>query len=92
MVPYHHLFSELLLYELESSQPDLVPTLRKRASAWLEGAGYVESAIRQAMAAADYERVGQLIARHWYGYAVTDRPLGDRGTVARVVTQGEDRP
>jgi LuxR family transcriptional regulator, maltose regulon positive regulatory protein len=76
---YHHLFSELLLYELESSQPDLVPTLRKRASEWLEGAGYVESAIRQAIAAADYERVGQLIARHWYGFAV----IGHSATVRR---------
>src|SRR5215213_8133378 len=65
---YHHLFSELLLYELKSSQPDLVPTLRKRASMWLEGAGFVERAIRQAIVAADYERVGVLITRHWYAY------------------------
>jgi LuxR family maltose regulon positive regulatory protein len=28
---YHHLFSELLLYELKSDRPDLVPTLRGRA-------------------------------------------------------------
>ena len=66
---YHHLFSELLLYELKSGQPELVPALRRRASAWLEGAGYFEGAIRQAFAAADYERAGLLIARHWYGYA-----------------------
>ena len=76
---YHHLFSELLLYELRSSQPDLVPTLRNRASEWLEGAGYVGSAIRQATEASDYERVGLLIARHWYGYAVT----GHAATVER---------
>src|SRR5215208_1961606 len=36
---YHHLFSELLLFELESSTPDLVPILRRQASVWLEGAG-----------------------------------------------------
>jgi LuxR family maltose regulon positive regulatory protein len=65
---YHHLFSELLLYELKSSQPDLVATLRKRASMWLEGAGFFEGAIRQAIVAADYERVGVLITRHWYAY------------------------
>jgi LuxR family transcriptional regulator, maltose regulon positive regulatory protein len=76
---YHHLFSELLLYELKSSQPNLVPTLRKRASVWLEEAGYYEGAIRQAIAATDYERVGVLIARHWYGYAVT----GHSATVER---------
>jgi LuxR family maltose regulon positive regulatory protein len=37
----------------------------------LEGEGFVEGAIRQATEASDFERVGLLIARHWYGYAVT---------------------
>ena len=76
---YHHLFSELLLYELKSGWPDLVPTLRKRASAWLEDAGFFEGAIRQAIAAPDYERVGLLIARHWYGYVFA----GQTATVQR---------
>src|SRR5215211_5659686 len=67
---YHHLLSELLLYELGSTEPGLVATLRGRASEWLEGEGYVEGAIRQATEAEDHERVGLLIARHWYGYAV----------------------
>jgi LuxR family transcriptional regulator, maltose regulon positive regulatory protein len=70
---YHILFSELLLYELKSDRPDLVPTLRGRASAWLEDAGYVEEAIRQAIVATDYELVGQLIARHWFGYVLGGR-------------------
>src|SRR5919107_484957 len=65
---YHHLFCELLLYELKSTQLDLVPTLRNRASVWLEGAGFFEEAIRQAILAADYEREGLLITRHWYRY------------------------
>jgi LuxR family transcriptional regulator, maltose regulon positive regulatory protein len=76
---YHHLFSELLLYELKSSRPDLVPTLRQRARVWLEGAGYFEGAIRQAIVATDYERVGLLIARHWYGYV----SAGQTATVQR---------
>ena len=76
---YHHLFSELLLYELKGSRPDLVPTLRKWASVWLEDAGYFEGAIRQASAAGDYERVGLLIARHWYAYA----SAGQTATVQR---------
>jgi LuxR family maltose regulon positive regulatory protein len=76
---YHHLFSELLLYELKSSRPDLVPTLRRRASMWLEDEGFFEEAIRQAIAATDYERVGLLIARHWYGYVVA----GQTATVQR---------
>src|SRR5215213_6007540 len=76
---YHHLFSELLLFELESSEPDLVPTLRKRADEWLEGAGFFEGAIRQAIAATDYERVGLLITRHWYEYV----SAGQTATVER---------
>ena len=76
---YHHLFSELLLNELRRSRPDLVPTLRGRASVWLEGAGYFEGAIRQAILAADYERLGQLITRHWYGYV----SAGQMATVQR---------
>jgi len=76
---YHHLFSELLLYELRSSRPDLVPTLRRRASAWLEGAGYFEGAVRQAFEAADFERVGLLIARHWYGYVTTGQMVTVQG-------------
>src|SRR5215211_842918 len=76
---YHHLFSELLLYELKSSRPNLVPTLRKRASVWLEDAGYFEGAIRQAIEASDYERVGLLVARHWYGNVVA----GQTATVQR---------
>src|SRR5215204_2907207 len=76
---YHHLFSELLLYELNSSRPDLVPTLRKRASVWLEDAGFFEGAIRQAIVATDYELVGLLITRHWYGYV----SAGQTATVQR---------
>ena len=68
-----------------------MPTLRSRASVWLEGAGFFEGAIRQAIVAADYQRVGLLIARHWYGY-VSRRPDGDGATVARVVTRRDDHP
>ena len=88
---YHNLFSELLFYELNSSRPGLVPVLRRRASEWLEDAGYVEGAIRQAVEAEDFERVGLLIARHWYGYAFSghlasvERWLGSlpEGMIAR---------
>ena len=76
---YHHLFSELLLYELMRSRPDLVPILRRRASVWLEGAGFFEGAIRLAIVAADYQRVGQLITHHWYGYV----SAGQAATVER---------
>src|SRR5215210_4009640 len=76
---YHHLFSELLLYELKSSRPNLVPTLRKRASVWLEDAGYFDFDITAAITATDYERAGLLVARHWYGNVVA----GQMATVER---------
>jgi LuxR family maltose regulon positive regulatory protein len=67
---YHHLFSHFLVYELESGSPELVPILYGRASAWLEGEGFFDGAIRHAVAATDYERAGLLVARHWYGYVL----------------------
>jgi LuxR family maltose regulon positive regulatory protein len=70
---YHHLFSDLLLNELRSSRPALVPVLHGRASSWCEDAGFFEGAIRHAIAAADHERTGLLIARHWYRYLLAGR-------------------
>jgi LuxR family maltose regulon positive regulatory protein len=72
---YHHLFSELLLYELKSSSPDLEPILRRRASTWLEDAGFFEGAVRQAFEAGDYELAGLLIARHWRGYVFSGQTV-----------------
>jgi LuxR family maltose regulon positive regulatory protein len=68
---YHHLFSDLLHYELKISWPDLEHILHGRASAWFDEAGLFESAIRHAIAATDYERAGALISRHWFRYATT---------------------
>jgi LuxR family maltose regulon positive regulatory protein len=68
---YHHLFSEFLFYELVSSRPHLVPILRSRASSWLEGRGFIDGAVRYAVAAEDYERAGLLVAHHWYSYVLT---------------------
>ena len=68
---YHQLFSEFLFYELMSSRPHLVPILRERASSWMEGAGFIEGAIRYAVTAENYERAGLLVAHHWYSYVLT---------------------
>ncbi|MGH3148617.1 MAG: LuxR C-terminal-related transcriptional regulator, partial [Rubrobacter sp.] len=73
---YHHLFSELLFYELNGRRPDLVPVLHGRASVWFEEAGMFESAIRHAIFASDYERTGALISRHWFRYAITGQLSG----------------
>jgi LuxR family maltose regulon positive regulatory protein len=76
---YHHLFSELLLYELKSSRPDLEPELRVRASEWLEDAGLFEGAVTQAFEAGNFELAGMQIARHWRGYVFA----GQTATVQR---------
>jgi LuxR family maltose regulon positive regulatory protein len=68
---YHHLFAELLTYELMGSNPDLLPLLHGRASVWFDRAGMYESAIQHALAGEDYERAGILISRHWFRYALT---------------------
>jgi LuxR family maltose regulon positive regulatory protein len=76
---YHHLFGELLHYELKGSRPDLVPVLHERASVWSEGERFFDNAIRHAIAATDYERAGMLVARYWLGYLVA----GQTATVQR---------
>jgi LuxR family transcriptional regulator, maltose regulon positive regulatory protein len=70
---YHNLFSDLLRYELKSSRPEVVPVLHGRASSWCEREGYLESAVRYAIAATDHERTGLLIARYWYEYLLAGR-------------------
>jgi LuxR family transcriptional regulator, maltose regulon positive regulatory protein len=68
---YHRLFADFLLYELKNTDPKLVPVLHGQASVWFEREGQLDKAIEHATAAEEYERAGQLIARHWFGYVVT---------------------
>jgi LuxR family maltose regulon positive regulatory protein len=58
---YHHLFADVLRDQLRHSDPDLEPTLRLRAAAWYERAGYSAEAIEQALAAHDWDRAARLI-------------------------------
>jgi LuxR family maltose regulon positive regulatory protein len=60
---YHHLFSDLLNQRLMGSQPDLVPVLHRRASAWFEQNGWINEAIEHAIAAQDFERAVEMISQ-----------------------------
>ncbi len=60
---YHHLFAEVLLAHLRAEQPDLLPTLHRRASAWYEQHGLAAEAIRHALAAQDFQRATDLVER-----------------------------
>ena len=58
---YHRLFADLLNLRLHQSEPELVPVLHCRASAWYEQHGLTEDAIEHAACAQDYERAARLI-------------------------------
>ena len=58
---YHHLFAEVLRARLIEEQPDEVPELHRRASAWHEQHGELDSAIQHALAASDYALAARLI-------------------------------
>jgi LuxR family maltose regulon positive regulatory protein len=58
---YHHLFADVLRARLLSEQPDAVPLLHERASAWFEQHGLIEEAVRHALAAADLGRAVHLM-------------------------------
>jgi LuxR family maltose regulon positive regulatory protein len=58
---YHRLFSDLLRSRLLQAQPDLVPTLHRRASEWYEQHGLIPEAIEHALSAEDFERAAHLV-------------------------------
>jgi len=58
---YHRLFADLLRQRLQQTQPDLVPTLHRRASEWYEQNSLTAEAIDHALAAGDFEQAARLI-------------------------------
>jgi LuxR family maltose regulon positive regulatory protein len=60
---YHHLFAEVLQTHLLDEQPDLVPVLHRRASAWYTQNGEPSDAIRHALAARAFATAAELVER-----------------------------
>jgi ATP/maltotriose-dependent transcriptional regulator MalT len=58
---YHHLFADVLQMHLMTEQPELIPVLHRRASAWYEQNGSPADAIRHALAGEDFERAAGLV-------------------------------
>jgi LuxR family maltose regulon positive regulatory protein len=58
---YHQLFADVLQAHLLDKQPDDVPDLHRRASAWYEQNGEPSEAIRHALAAYDFGRAADLV-------------------------------
>jgi len=75
---FHRLFRDLLLRELAQEEPDLIPTLHRRAADWYEAHGELEPALEHADAAADPARVA---------YAEPDRG----GQVVQAECDGEQQ-
>jgi len=74
---YHHLFAQVLRGQLMRTEPDLVPALHEKASAWHRLHGSADEAISHAIAAGDFAVAVDLIASCWFAYA-------DAGQVATV--------
>lgn len=58
---YHHLFADVLRAHVLAEQPDRVPGLHARASAWYDEAGEPVLAVKHALAAGDGERAADLM-------------------------------
>ncbi|MFN2233542.1 MAG: LuxR C-terminal-related transcriptional regulator [Anaerolineales bacterium] len=76
---YHHLFADLLLYRLQREQASTIPDLHHRASKWHEEHGFIDSAIRHAIAADDLEQAARLVDEHSF----TANERGEVSTVRR---------
>jgi LuxR family maltose regulon positive regulatory protein len=59
---YHHLFADLLRTRLRREQPERIPDLHRRASAWYERNELITEALDHALAAADFEQAARLVA------------------------------
>ncbi len=70
---YHHLFAQMLRSDLSRSEPEIVSTLHKRASAWHRQSGSADEAISHAYAAGDIGGVIDLMAQHWHAYVDSGR-------------------
>ena len=67
---YHHLFRDMLLAELERSEPEVIPVLRRRAAAWCLRNALPEQALEYSIAAGDIDTAAGLVESLWIA---TDR-------------------
>jgi LuxR family maltose regulon positive regulatory protein len=77
---YHRLFADVLRAHLIEAQPERVPGLHQRASAWYEQNGFPPDAIRHALAAKDFERAAGLIELAW--------PAAEEGSIQQAAWLG----
>ncbi len=83
---YHTLFADMLRRRLLQSEPEIIPGLHQRASAWLEQHELPSEALNHALAAGDLITAARLLEAHgrpmltrgeWVNLADNLRALGD---------------
>jgi LuxR family transcriptional regulator, maltose regulon positive regulatory protein len=62
---YHHLFRDMLLAELERTEPGLIPVLRRRAASWCLDNNLPEEALEYSIAAGDVDAAARLVEQLW---------------------------
>ena len=69
----HGLFREMLQTHLRRSQPEIAPTLHRRAAAWYRDAGDIDRALDHAAAAGDLDCTGELLWENLRGFLADGR-------------------
>jgi len=62
---YHHLFVDLLHARLKNTQPEIIPELHAKASAWFEENGLIQEAMDHALAGQDFLTVERIVRENW---------------------------
>jgi LuxR family transcriptional regulator, maltose regulon positive regulatory protein len=62
---YHHLFRDMLLAELERTEPGLIPVLRRRAAGWCLRNNLPGEALEYSIAAGDVDTAARLVEQLW---------------------------
>ena len=85
---YHHLFADLLRYQLKSEDPSAALTLHRRAARWLHEHGRAEESIEHLLRAGEHDRAFTEISS--LGHRFFER--GESATLVRWLTtiQAED--
>jgi LuxR family transcriptional regulator, maltose regulon positive regulatory protein len=80
---YHHLFADLLQFQLQAAEPEELPALHAAAANWFAGHGFVTDAVRHAQAAGDWGPAARVLADNWLGLALSGQASAAGELLAR---------
>ena len=87
---YHSLFAQVLGGYLRRTDPEVVPVLHERASAWHRQWGSVDEAIEHALAGGDHAGAIGLVASHWFAYVDSGRLVTLRSWIGSLDSSAID--